>query len=215
MAYIYKISNDINDKVYIGKTLDSVEKRWKEHLKDFKKNKCEKRPLYSAMKKYGSEHFKVEQIEICSDNEVSEREIYWIEYFSSYKNGYNATKGGDGKPYINKEVILLLWNCGLSVCEINNCTGYANKTITKSLISCSVNENFIKERKRLKKINTAKLNSNSLSMIDKDSKDVLKVFNSTREACEYLEIDISKGNHIRQACKGLRKSAYGYEWSFN
>lgn len=46
MAFIYKITNDVNGKVYIGKTLFSVEKRWKEHFKDSKKERCKNRPLY-------------------------------------------------------------------------------------------------------------------------------------------------------------------------
>ena len=46
MAYIYKITNQINGKVYIGKTLSSIEERWKEHCKDYKREYCEKRPLY-------------------------------------------------------------------------------------------------------------------------------------------------------------------------
>ena len=94
MAYIYKIVNDINNKVYIGKTEFSIEKRFKEHCRDSKKEH-QNRPLYNAMNKYGIEHFKIELIEECNNPE--EREIYWIQHFDSYKNGYNATLGGDGK----------------------------------------------------------------------------------------------------------------------
>lgn len=49
MAYIYKITNDINDKVYIGKTEFAIEKRFKEHCQDALKAKSDNRPLYSAM----------------------------------------------------------------------------------------------------------------------------------------------------------------------
>ena len=66
MAFIYKITNDINAKVYIGKTLGRIKKRWKEHLKDCKRRKNENRPLYTAMRKYGTEHFKITLIEECS-----------------------------------------------------------------------------------------------------------------------------------------------------
>jgi group I intron endonuclease len=57
MAYIYVIKNDINDKVYVGKTTLKIQERFKEHLRDYKKTLKEHRPLYSAMKKYGEEHF--------------------------------------------------------------------------------------------------------------------------------------------------------------
>ena len=105
MAYIYKITNDINNKVYVGKTEHvNPETRWKEHLQDYKKRKCEKRPLYSAMNKYGTEHFHFEVIEETDCPE--ERERYWIEKLRTYVgfedcNGYNATLGGDGKGYLN------------------------------------------------------------------------------------------------------------------
>ena len=52
MAYIYKITNLINGKVYIGKTSEkTIEERFKIHIKDSKKEHCEKRPLYDAMNK--------------------------------------------------------------------------------------------------------------------------------------------------------------------
>lgn len=76
MAYIYKITNDINNKVYIGKTLLSIEKRFKEHCKDYKREGKEKRPLYRAMNKYGIEHFSIEEIEECNYNVINDREKY-------------------------------------------------------------------------------------------------------------------------------------------
>lgn len=92
MAYIYKIVNKINNKIYVGNTMISIEKRWKAHCSDYKEKKYEKRPLYAAMKKYGIDNFYIEEVEQCSFEEVDEREKYWIEYFGSSKYGYNATK---------------------------------------------------------------------------------------------------------------------------
>lgn len=65
----------------------------------------EKRPLYSAIRKYGIENFKIEEIEECSDVIVNEREVYWIEKLQTFKNGYNATMGGDGKHYLDYDLI--------------------------------------------------------------------------------------------------------------
>ena len=104
MGYIYKITNDINDKVYIGKTEFDIEKRFQEHCRDALKDRNEKRPLYNAMNKYGIEHFKIEEIEQCND--IENREKYWIEYYDSYNNGYNATLGGDGKTLINYDLVV-------------------------------------------------------------------------------------------------------------
>ena len=81
MGYIYKITNDVNGKMYIGKTeYVNPEKGWKEHLKDYKRRKNEKRPLYAAMKKYGEEHFYFEIIE-KSDN-TEERENIGLKNFA-------------------------------------------------------------------------------------------------------------------------------------
>lgn len=76
MAYIYKIYNDINEKVYIGKTNYSIQKRFQEHCRDSKKDKDERRPLYNAMNKYGIEHFFIEEIEECSIEDSGNREKY-------------------------------------------------------------------------------------------------------------------------------------------
>lgn len=67
MAFIYKITNLINGKSYIGKTSFSIKKRFKEHQRDAFRDRNEKRPLYSAMRKYGIENFTVEQVEECPD----------------------------------------------------------------------------------------------------------------------------------------------------
>ena len=94
LGFIYCISNYINSKKYIGQTHYSIQKRWQEHKYDSSSNKCANRPLYNAIKKYGIDNFYIEQIEEVSDEKLNEREIYWIEYYDSFNNGYNATKGG-------------------------------------------------------------------------------------------------------------------------
>ena len=69
MAYIYQITNDVNQKIYIGKTENSIEKRFKEHCWDASRERNEKRPLYNAMRKYGVEHFHIELIEETNNPE--------------------------------------------------------------------------------------------------------------------------------------------------
>lgn len=114
MAIIYKITNQINGKVYIGETLkDSIDVRWKEHKRDRTKRKNEKRPLYDAMNKYGIENFTIEEIDRCKAEEVQTYERYWINKYRSYIgfedcNGYNATLGGDGTNYADYELIFQL-----------------------------------------------------------------------------------------------------------
>ena len=131
MPYIYKITNKINNKIYIGKTShSSIEERFKEHIRDSRKTRYEKRPLYDAMNKYGVENFSIEQIEQVKNDEIaSEREQFWIEKLRTYIgfsdcNGYNATLGGDSKRYYNYTEIAkkyLELKSEKEVCEYFSC----------------------------------------------------------------------------------------------
>lgn len=96
MGFIYKITNQINNKVYIGQTKKTIEERFNAHIK--KAEIYTNRYLYDAMNHYGYNNFKVEQIEECEDTLLNEREIYWISHYqSNNKNfGYNMTAGGEG-----------------------------------------------------------------------------------------------------------------------
>lgn len=96
MGYIYKITNMVNNKVYIGQTKKSVQERFKIHLSNAKRHI--NRYLYDAMNHYGYESFVVEQIEECSNNLLDDRERFWIKYYNSTDSnkGYNMTTGGGG-----------------------------------------------------------------------------------------------------------------------
>ena len=96
MTGIYKITNTITKKVYIGLSND-IEQRWKTHKKRYKieSDKEYEKYLYRSFRKYGLEAFTFEVIEECPPEELSNREIYWISYYDSYANGYNETPGGE------------------------------------------------------------------------------------------------------------------------
>lgn len=87
---IYKVTNKVNGKVYIGQSVD-IGRRWRTHM-------TAKDDIYfhKAIQKYGVENFEWEVIEQCKKKDLDEREIYWIEYYDSFNKGYNCTKGGDG-----------------------------------------------------------------------------------------------------------------------
>lgn len=90
IGVIYKWTNKINGKSYIGQTIDE-EGRKKDHIRG--RYKCY---FHDAIKKYGVENFNYEVLERIEESKLSEREIYWIEYYDTYNNGYNLTKGGEG-----------------------------------------------------------------------------------------------------------------------
>lgn len=92
---IYKITNKINNKCYIGQS-KNILKRWKTEYKWYKINNH----LQSAFKKYGIENFDFEIIEECESNLLNEREKFWIGIYNSFDRnfGYNKTLGGAGTP---------------------------------------------------------------------------------------------------------------------
>lgn len=96
---IYKITNKINNKCYIGKS-QNIENRWKQHLYNYKSNRYPNKPLYKAFLKYGILNFSfqiIENIQNYTKEKSDSRQKYWIKYFNSFgSTGYNATEGGDG-----------------------------------------------------------------------------------------------------------------------
>ena len=100
---IYKIQNRINGDCYVGQSIN-IEHRWARHKtigKNYNVNYINI-ALYKAFYEFGIENFDFSIIEICNKEKLNEREIYWIKYFNSFKNGYNMTSGGQELPTVNK-----------------------------------------------------------------------------------------------------------------
>lgn len=104
MAYIYSITNLVNQKQYIGLTRDdNPYNRWKRHIKDSKHNP--KYPIHKAINKYGLDNFKFRILEECNDSIVEEREVHYISKYNSFYEGYNATLGGNIRYDTNAKAI--------------------------------------------------------------------------------------------------------------
>jgi group I intron endonuclease len=96
---VYKATNKINMKGYIGKTTTGIDNRIKRHLKSVKSGS--NNYFHNALRKYGNENFDWEILyEGTTDTELKEKEIYFIEKHKTFykNNGYNMTFGGDGGP---------------------------------------------------------------------------------------------------------------------
>jgi group I intron endonuclease len=100
-GYIYKITNRVNLKLYIGQTRRTVSKRFQEHLtradyycKRYGNVAYKYMHLYLAMVKYGKDNFSVETIDYAdSQEELDEKEKFWIHYFDTVTSGYNMLEG--------------------------------------------------------------------------------------------------------------------------
>ena len=201
MAYIYQITNTINGKIYIGKTESTIEERFKEHCKDaFSRNK-EKRPLYAAMRKYGINNFQVELIE--ETDRPNEREIYWIEQKISFKNGYNATIGGDGRPYLDRDLIIKTYLEVQNIqktSEICHCDSHSVHNILSSYHIPIITQQEV-NKKQFGKI---------IKQYSKKG-ELLNIFPSVKDAAKSIK---KPSAHISQCANGKRKSAYGFIWKF-
>lgn len=137
-GFIYKITNKINGKSYIGQTIQNVKERFYQHCA----TKCSKAvsnmAIHRAIKKYGKSNFTVEVIEEIDSANLNDRERYWIKYYNSYNNGYNSTKGGqDGcKPFkdLDVESIIKEYNTGKSLRTLGTIFKVDKQTIKDLLI---------------------------------------------------------------------------------
>ena len=175
MGYIYKITNTLNDKVYIGQTIKTVQKRFTQHKNNSNKEYFSQIVLYKAFNKYGIENFICEEIEEVPNDKLDEREKYWIEYYDSYFNGYNSTLGGrttqlynwDTDDIIEKYMILK------SARAVAKEIGCDHSTIDRIL-----NENGVK------RFTSAQQQSRALTIIDKQNQ--IHNFETTTDAAKWL-----------------------------
>lgn len=112
---VYKITNKINNKIYIGKTKEynkdkyfGIEGRFKNHLRFAKSGAKHCPKLYNAIRKHGEENFMIELIETTTEDDIDNKEIYHIKEFNSTHNdiGYNIALGGGGRSVVNVDDIV-------------------------------------------------------------------------------------------------------------
>lgn len=134
---IYKVTNKINGKAYIGQTTKSLEQRMSCHVSKALHNKNNSY-FHNAIKKYGIENFDLEIISKCSSFKLlNSMEIFYIDYYDTFNNGYNLILGG----------------CGLSA--------EARKKLSMSLIGKKVGFKHTEETKRrMSEIKTGKNHPN-------------------------------------------------------
>lgn len=192
-GFIYKITNTINGKSYIGQTIQNVKERFYQHCA----TKCSKAvsnmAIHRAIKKYGKSNFTVEVIEEIDSANLNDRERYWIKYYNSYNNGYNSTKGGqDGcKPFkdLDVESIIKEYNTGKSLRTLGTIFKVDKQTIKDLLIRHNV---------ELRTTRTYKLSQ-------KDRDKVLEDFTSGLSRKEIMiKWNISK-SYLSQLINGYRR----------
>lgn len=183
---IYKITNTINQKSYIGQSLN-IEERWKRHK--WYQVKYAKYPLYLAFNKYGIDKFQFEILEECSRDQLDEREMFYISKYDTYNNGYNQTLGGSG----NKGRAMKLSNEDIaSIFDL-----LKNSTLSQKEIASmySVGEDTISE------INTGK------TRIDLNVSYPIRIYKKERKYCKSCgkELYLYSGGNLCNKCVSITR----------
>ena len=160
---IYKITNIINYKIYIGETLIDLQTRLRLHFEKVKSGRDSK--LYRDMRLYKIENFKIESIETnIPITELDKKEIEYIKKYDSIQNGYNTDLGGNGRSSysdLDEEIVLDMVNKDIPTIEIAKELGVSSATIQRCLIAKGI--------KRYNKINDLMLeemwDSNTINKI--------------------------------------------------
>ena len=180
---VYKITNKINNKIYIGQTIQRVNKRFSAHIRNSKKPKPNML-IARAIKRYGEKNFFIEEIEKCNSiKQLNEREIYWIKKLNSKnrKIGYNLTDGGVrstlGHKHSKKTIKIIS----------EKLIGRPLSNETKVKISKALKGRIITDETRIKmsKANKGKVVSN-------DTKEKLRLINMGKKHSEETKRKISK-----------------------
>jgi group I intron endonuclease len=213
IGYIYKITNKINNKCYIGQTSKHYEDRWNIHKNTSKniKHKDYNYPLYKAFRKYGIDNFNFEVIEECNIDNLNEREIYWIDYYkaTNSQSGYNQSLGGKGyrKLKLDELSIVKRYNEIQTIHKIAKEFNCSNATIREILLkhNCKI----------LSAIEKSKINAYDTICFKNNIE--IKRFNSINEAGEWIyNQGLSQSAHA--AYNSIRISmlkdgqAYGFLW---
>lgn len=195
-TYIYCITNKINGKQYVGKTCDTIEQRFKEHISSINTQRDKKRPLYSAMRKYGVDNFVISLLEECPEKEADERECFWINKLNTYNNGYNATMGGDGNLKYNHDKI---WEKYQELGKISETAHYfgCDRRVVKSII----NKHGI--------YNEANPSNLPVYQLDKNTLEIVANYPSIAAACRAIN---GTPPSIKSATTNINNTAYGFRW---
>ena len=207
MVGIYKITNLVNGKVYIGQSTDIHRRIIVHKSRAFQENDAQRDcHLYRAIRKYGVQNFEFEVVEECPVSELNAKEILYIDMYKSYDEeyGYNMTRGGEGGYKQSRPFIIGLWKDGFSVGEIaKEIHGSRNtvKDVLKEYDLYSEEES----RKRGNESRGIKINQYTLDY------EYITTWPSFREAVRQTNID---RHSISDCCKGELSQAGGYKWEY-
>ena len=217
MIGIYKITNKVNGKCYVGQSRD-IEARWAKHLSAYKSSP--EWELYRAFKKYGIAAFSFEVVEECTIEELNEREIYWIAQYDSFNNGYNMTLGGEACNGTNDKAVYQYDLSGQFVKEYKSAHEAARENNIQFTNICKVCRGERKtaggfgwsydKHDSVQPIKTKRLGDGTVLQFTKDGQFIAEYPTAT-EADRVTGISRTT---IGLVCKGKGKTAGGFVWKY-
>ena len=225
---IYKITNLINGKIYIGRSLD-LKSRKSKH-KTTKTNTL----ISRAIHKYGHDNFLFEVIEYCEPQTfiLIDREKYYLEKLNPFNDkGYNLLKdsniGGwygmthsvESKELMSKSKKgIVPWNKGKTGVQKH---GSETRKLMSQNNSGKRNPFYgkthsIESKNKISKANKGRDHSHEYKpvlQIDKNTNEVIKVWESISKVYKFLGVK-PWSSSISRVCKGKQKTAYGFKWSY-
>ena len=221
MIGIYKITNKLNNKSYIGQSID-INVRWKNHISNStqKNNPCYEYPLYKAFRKYGLENFKFEILKICKRKDLLKYERY---YYDKYSPEYNQMY-----PNPNPVFDLKIEEKRQAIFKTEEYRRKCSKKLSqdaKNKISLSLrnSERFKKSHNTKEYKEKMKVIRNKGLRADKPvimySCDFEKEFESMSACAKWLDTNTkynskNKVSKIKAVCDGERHSAFGYKYKY-
>lgn len=214
---IYCIENLVNNKKYIGQSVD-IYSRWYAHKSKLYGNKHENTHLQNSWNNYGEKYFHFYIVELCDKELLNEREIYWIKHYNTFYDGYNETFGGQGqsKPaikvfqYTLDGDLIKEWN---SVYEIQEELDFNENTIRNACNNKEHLSAYGYQWSYQKSDNIGEYNSVTQKKIVYQYDKQGNLVNIYDTILSVSEDGFSFGN-VANCCRGIRKTSSGYVWSY-
>lgn len=223
---IYKITNKLNNKCYIGQSVD-IQKRWNWHKSEGMKptSKQAHYVIYRALRKYGIKNFEFKILELCEKEKLTERERYWYDYYSPEYNMLYPNSNPIFNPEIEKrrQLVFKTDDYKDKKRKISLQVWKRPEYISKMKLIQKQNGKKLKEKYNsiyYKKLFSKKQDNQKVKIKVIKNEKVIKTFPSYTEGAKWvLENNLSQGqqitilNKIRAVCEGKRPNAYKHQWS--
>jgi len=223
MPCIYKITNTLNGKSYIGQTIQNPSSRWRQHCSPKRTSELHS-SIHMAIQKYGKENFVFEVLQECLAEELDKLEVKYIAEYNTYKKGYNQTRGGNGvmpadnalpsKPVRQYTLAGEFIAEYSSISEASRETGFSISGIGdcctgKHKANNGFQWSFAENKDRIAAIKYGRVVSTKMMPVIVYNEEERHIFTSVREAAKFLGINKES---VRRRCIGETISTYnGYK----